>query len=105
LIAVSLSELVNRGYISSNNVHAFDGLETRVWLAANPGMPQSVLISARLPDGSVSAVLADGSVQQFSAENFSQQLKKAGQNDDAANRSQQVPSATNSTSSPAVSGR
>jgi hypothetical protein len=70
LIAVSLSELVNRGYISSNNVHAFDGLETRVWLAANPGMPQSVLISARLPDGSVSAVLADGSVQQFSTEKF-----------------------------------
>ena len=83
--SVSMSELVTRGYISSNSVRAFQGMEARIWLTANPTVLDSVLMSARLPDGSVSAALADGSVQQFSAPAFALQLKKTGQQGGAAN--------------------
>jgi hypothetical protein len=85
--SVSLRELVSRGYISTNSVHAFEGMETKIWLLASPGVPDSVLMSARLPDGTVNAALADGSIQQFSAQGFAAHLKKTGQ-DGAANRSQ-----------------
>ena len=88
--SVSLSELVRRGYISTNSVRAFDGLETKVWLTANLADMNSVLMSARFPDGSVSAALADGSVQQFSAQSFAAQLAKSGQQAAAPNLSQPV---------------
>jgi hypothetical protein len=77
--SVSLNDLVSGGYISSNSVSAFQGMETKVWLRANPAMLNSFLMSARLPDGSISAALADGSVQQFSAQGFADHLAKSGQ--------------------------
>jgi hypothetical protein len=82
--SVSLSELVSQGYISTNSVHAFEGMETKVWLRADMAMMSSVLMSARQPDGSVSAALADGSIQQFSAQDFAAHLKTTGQLDGAA---------------------
>lgn len=86
--SVSLSELVKGGYISKKSVRAFEGMETRVWLSGNPAAVDSVLISARLADGSVSAALADGSVQQFTAQGFAQHLQKTGQQEGAGTRSQ-----------------
>jgi hypothetical protein len=103
--SVSLDDLVSHGYISSNSVRAFEGMETKVWLTANPAIMSSVVMSARLPDGSVSAALADGSVQQFSAQSFAEHLKKTGQQDGAANRSQPIRSETNQPSGAAGSGR
>jgi hypothetical protein len=100
--SVSLSELISRGYISSNSVHAFEGMETKVWLTANLADMNSVLMSARLPDGHVSAALADGSVQQFSAQRFAAHLEKSGQQGGAANGSQPE---TNSGASAAGSRR
>src|SRR5437868_2176893 len=88
--SVSMTELVNNGYISSNSVRAFTGMETRVWLTADPALLDSVLISARLPDGSVNAALADGSVQQFSAQAFAQHLQTTRQQYSAANGSQSL---------------
>jgi hypothetical protein len=104
--SVSLHELVSRGYLSSNSVRAFAGLQAKVWLRAIPTVPSSeVLMSARLPDGRVCAALADGSVQQFSAQRFAQYLKKTGQQEGAANGSQPVRAITNGTSSAAGSRR
>ena len=77
--SVSLGELVSGGYISSNSVHAFVGMETKIWLTPNPGTIDSVFMSARQPDGSVVAALADGSVQYFSARGFNRHLEKTGQ--------------------------
>src|SRR5690348_8380590 len=96
---VSMSELVNRGYLSSNSVRAFQGMDTRIWFTASPSVPDSVLISARLSDGSVNAALADGSVQQFSAQAFAQHLEKTGQSG-AANGSRPSGARTNSPSGP-----
>ncbi len=80
--SVSLGELVSRGYISTNSVRAFEGMETKIWLSASPGILDSVVMSARLPDGTVNAALADGSVQHFSAQGFAAHLKKTGQQRD-----------------------
>jgi hypothetical protein len=99
-----LAELVSHGYISSNSVRAFEGMEARVWFGVSETEPQKVLMSARQPDGSVSATLADGSVQQFSAQSFAEHLKQTGQ-DGAAKGSQPMRAETNRTSSAAGSRR
>ncbi len=103
--SVSLNDLVSQGYISSNSVRAFQGMEVKIWFGINETEPQKVLMSARLPNGSVSATLADGSVHQFSAQSFAEHLKKTGQQGGAANGSQPIRSETNSTSGAAGSGR
>jgi hypothetical protein len=104
--SVSVHELVSRGYLLSNSVRAFEGLQAKVWLRANPTVTSSeVLMSARLPDGRVCAALADGSVQEFSAQRFAQHLKKTGQQDGAANGSQPVGAQTNGTPGAAGSRR
>ena len=103
--SVSLDYLVSHGYISSNSVRAFEGMETRVWFGVSETEPQKVLMSARQPDGRVIATLADGSVHQFSAQSFAEHLKQTGQQDGAANRSQPIRSETNQPSGAAGSGR
>jgi hypothetical protein len=103
--SVSLDDLVSHGYISSNSVRAFEGMETRVWFGVSETEPQKVLMSARQPDGRVIATLADASVQQFSAQSFAEHLKKTGQQDGPANRSQPIRSPTNRTSAAAGSDR
>ncbi len=100
---IALDELVSGGYISSNSVRAFEGMEVKIWLGVSEAQPQEVLMSARLPDGSVTATLADGSVQQFSAQAFAQHLKKTGQKNGAANQSQPVATDTNQPSTAAGS--
>ncbi len=103
--SVSLNDLVSQGYISSNSVRAFEGMEVKIWFGINETAPQKVLMSARLPNGTVSATLADGSVHQFSAQSFAEHLKKTGQQGAAANGSQPIRSETNSASGAAGSGR
>ncbi len=103
--SVSLDYLVSHGYISSNSVRAFEGMETRVWFGVSETEPQKVLMSARQPDGRVIGTLADGSVHQFSAQSFAEHLKQTGQQDGAANRSQPIRSETNQPSGAAGSGR
>ena len=100
-----MDDLVSHGYISSNSVRAFEGMETRVWFGVSETEPQKVLMSARQPDGRVIAILADGSVQQFSAQSFAAHLKKTGQQDGSANRSQPSRPDTNQTSGAAGSAR
>lgn len=77
-LSVSLSELVKGGYLFSNSVSAFDGMDTKVWLKGTAS-PQSILMSANLADGSIVAALADGSIQQLSASRFKEHLQKTGQ--------------------------
>ena len=103
--SVSLDYLVSHGYISSNSVRAFEGMETRVWFGVSETEPQKVLMSARQPDGRVIATLADGSVHQFSTQSFAEHLRKTGQQDGAANWSQPIRLETNQPSGTAGSGR
>jgi hypothetical protein len=63
--SVSLKELVDGGYLTPNDVRAFEGIEVTFSNVATNQDPHTAMIHARLPDGSVLAVLADGSVQQL----------------------------------------
>ena len=63
--SVSLHELTSGGYIATNDVRAFDGMDVTVSLAASDAYPQSVLIHVRMSDGTEIAAMADGSVQQL----------------------------------------
>ena len=63
-VSVSLRELVSGGYIATNDVRAFDGMEVTISLV-NEADPQAVLIRVRLPDGTQVVAMADGSVQQL----------------------------------------
>ena len=62
--SVSLHELVSGGYIATNDVHAFDGMDVTISLASD-AYPQSILIHVRMSDGTEIAAMADGSVQQL----------------------------------------
>jgi hypothetical protein len=99
--SVSLDDLVSHGYISSNSVRAFEGMEARVWFGVSETEPQKVLMSARLADGSVSAALADGSVHHFSAQSFAERLKQTGQ---AVQRMGASPSAQETNQAPSAAG-
>ncbi|MGA3164011.1 MAG: hypothetical protein ABSD77_07445 [Verrucomicrobiota bacterium] len=63
--SVSLHELVGGGYIATNDVRAFDGMDVTISLDAGDAYPQSILIHVRMPDGTEIAAMADGSVQQL----------------------------------------
>jgi hypothetical protein len=63
--SVSLSDLVAGGYLTTNEVRAFEGIEVTISTSSNDTNSQNVLIHARLPDGTVVALLGDGSVQQI----------------------------------------
>jgi hypothetical protein len=102
---VSLRALLDGGYIAASDVRAFEGMEVQISLAADETQPQQILISARLPDGSVTALMGDGSVQQFSPQRYDKYRRQMGQPNGPANRSQPVQLGTNSTSLPAGSGR
>ncbi|SRR6266542_544541 len=62
---VSLRELVGSGYLTPEDVRAFDGMEVTISLTADETRPQDILIRARLPDGTVLAGMADGSASQI----------------------------------------
>jgi hypothetical protein len=62
--AVSLDELVAKGYLQAADVRAFSGIRTRVHLPPyDESQPAKVLMEASLPDGHRLLVLNDGSVQ------------------------------------------
>ena len=87
---VALGELVTGGYISSNAVAAFDGMEVRIWLGVNEKQPQAVMMCARLPDGDMNVVFADASVHLLSREAYAEHLKKTGQEDGFAKPGQPI---------------
>ena len=68
--SVTLDTLVRGGYLRADEMKGFEGVELIFHREALDTMPQSILVEARLPDGSVEAVLADGSVQQFSPQSW-----------------------------------
>ncbi len=62
---VTLRELLAGGYIATNDVRAFEGMEVTISTAPDPTDPQAPLIRVRLPDGTMNVFMGDGSVQGF----------------------------------------
>jgi hypothetical protein len=63
--SIALKDLVAAGYLSNEDARPFDGVEVTFFTRARADNPQSILIRARLQDGTVFGVLGDGSIQQL----------------------------------------
>jgi hypothetical protein len=98
--------LVGGGYLTTNDVAAFDGMEVTFFSPHDDGGPQLILAVARprTPDGQYICLLADGSVQQWSRSRYEDMRTNLGQ-EGAANGSQPIRSETNATSPVAGSHR
>ena len=57
---ILLSELLSRGYVSSNDVRGLHGTDVNFSLTPNPANNQAIVIRATLPDGTSIAGLIDG---------------------------------------------
>jgi hypothetical protein len=95
-VDVSLEDLVRGGYLTSNDVRAFAGMEV-TFSTQLDAIPQSILARARMPDGQFVCLLADGSVQGFTASGLRRALDNSRQPGGATNRSQPVHPETNQT--------
>jgi hypothetical protein len=97
---ISLQDLLRGGYLTTNDVRAFEGMEVTFSTQADESHPQMILARARTPDGQVICLMADGSVAGFSASRYKEMLENSGQQsrctepgDDVAvsNRTQPAP--------------
>jgi len=102
---VSLQDLLQGGYLTTNDVRAFEGMDVIFSTQADVTRPQMILARARMPDGQFICLLADGSVQQFTAARLKEALGNSGQPGDAPNRSRPVRQETNQPSPAAGSDR
>ena len=101
---IPLSDLVRGGYLTTNDVRAFQGMDVAFSTQADASQPQGILARARMPDGQFICAMADGSIQLFSRARYEEAIG-GGTPDSAANRSQPVQLETNRTSAAAGSGR
>jgi len=62
--SVSLQELIAGGYITGNDVGAFEGMDVTIALSVDETRPQDILMRVRMPDGRVVILHADGSAEQ-----------------------------------------
>jgi hypothetical protein len=102
---ISLQDLIRGGYLTTNEVRAFDGMEVAFTPQTDDSNPEMVIARARMPDGKVNCLLSDGSVQQMSRQKFEQLRSPDGQPNAAANRSQPIRTETNQAPAAAGSGR
>ena len=84
--SVTLDTLLKSGYLTPADVKPFQGARVTFYLDASAAYPQSILMEADMPDGTVEAVLGDGSVQQFSKQKWEDALKNRGQDGAAHNQ-------------------
>jgi hypothetical protein len=76
---VSLEELLGAGYLTANDVQAFDGMRVTFSTRYDDNEPRRILVRARTQDGLLICLLADGSVQQFTLQEYEQYRKDLGQ--------------------------
>ncbi len=63
--SLKLRELVVGGYLTAEDVRAFEGTDVTFLLSADPSQPRAVMIRVRLRDGSQMVVLANGNVEHL----------------------------------------
>ena len=99
---VSLQDLLRGGYLTTNDVRAFEGMEVTFNTQADDTHPEMILARARMADGQFICLMADGSVQQFTSSRLKEAVEGSGRQSGATNRSRPVRFETNQTS-PAAS--
>jgi hypothetical protein len=63
---VTLQELVRRGFLQAEETRPFDGMQVTISLSADASRPQTMLMTARMADGTTQVLLGDGSAQEVS---------------------------------------
>ncbi len=99
---VSLQDLLRGGYLTTNDVRAFEGMEVTFNTQADDTHPEMILARARMADGQFICLMADGSVQQFTSSRLKEAVEGSGRQSGSTNRSRPVRFETNQTS-PAAS--
>jgi hypothetical protein len=102
---ISLQDLLREGYLTTSEVRAFEGVEVTFNTQADESHPQTVLASARMPDGQYICLLADGSVQGFSSKRHEQMRTNLGQSGSPAEGSQPIRGEANAASGAAGAHR
>jgi hypothetical protein len=103
-VSVSLETLLQAGYLTPEDAKPFGDAKVIFYATADTSKPDSILIEARMPDGSVQVVLADGSVHQYSQSRL-EELRSNALSFDATAPRQKLLSSTNSLPSGETSGR
>ena len=102
---ISMRDLLRGGYLTTNDVRAFEGMEVTFSTQADESHPQMILARTRTPGGQFICVLADGSVQGVSRERYEELRTNLDQQGGAADGSQPFSSETNRASGAAGSRR
>jgi hypothetical protein len=63
--SISLQDLVNGGYLTTNDVKELNVQELTIYPTAGKHDPKAVMVRMRMPDGRQILTLADGSTQQL----------------------------------------
>jgi len=95
---ISLQDLIRGGYLTAEDVQAFEGMDVVFSTQADANQPDSIIARARTPDGQYICALADGSVQQFTESQYQEVWRKSVM--ESAKRIQSVRAGTNQTSAP-----
>jgi hypothetical protein len=82
---ISLRDLLQGCYLTTNDVRALDGADWTFSTQCDEANPQAVLARTRTSDGQFICLLADGSVQEFSASRYMETLQHSGQPADSTN--------------------
>jgi hypothetical protein len=62
--AVTLQDLVNRGFLAQTEVQGFTGMQVTFSLRTNGDPPEEALMRVRFPNGDECIAMGDGSVRQ-----------------------------------------
>ena len=100
---ISLQDLIRGGYLSAEDVRAFEGMDVVFSTQADASHPQSIVARARTQDGQYICVLGDGSVQQFNESGYQEARRKSAI--EPAKPVQSLSAGTNQTSAPPVPPR
>ncbi len=85
---ISLRELVAKGYVTRDDVSAFEGIEVTFFTHVDETQPQLIVAAARMPDAQLTCLMADGNVQGFTKAQYEQYLASIGQRVGGTNGSQ-----------------
>jgi hypothetical protein len=100
---ISLQDLIRGGYLTAEDVRAFEGMDVVFSTQADARQPDSIIARARTQDGQYICALADGSVQQFTESRYQEVSRKSAMG--SAEQVQAVSAGTNQTSAPLNPGR
>lgn len=95
---ISLQDLIRGGYLSAEDVRAFEGMDVVFNTQADATHPLSIVARARTPDGQYICVLGDGSVQQFNESGYQELQRRSAM--DTAKPVRSLSAGTNQTSAP-----